>query len=152
MFYFSAFNGKDMGININDINPDHLPAHIMDQTTRDSGLKINFVECSIDRSTKDKLFSRLKGEYGAVDIESHEGNLYGIITKMTLKFYSHTVPPHKLDEGPNYSIVKITVHNEVGSLNRILKAFRVSIRLEIASSTTIYDYYNYIILRPGLVY
>ena len=78
-----------MGININDINPDHLPAHITDQTTRDSGLKINFIECSIDRSTKDKLFSRLKGEYGAVDVESHEGDLYGIqiiIAKMTFLF------------------------------------------------------------------
>lgn len=44
-----------------------------------------------------------------------------------IKIYSHTVPPDKLDEDPNYNIVKITVHNEVGSLNRILKAFRVSI-------------------------
>ena len=69
-----------MGININGINLDHLPAHTVDQPTRDSGLKINFIECSIDRSIKDNLFSRLKKEYGAVDVESHEGNLCGIYT------------------------------------------------------------------------
>jgi hypothetical protein len=39
---------------------------------------------------------------------------------------SWLVSSDKLDEDPDYIIVKITIHNERGSLNRILKGFHVS--------------------------
>ena len=44
---FCTFYGKDMGINISGVNLDHLPTHIR-RTIREGGLKINFIECSIE--------------------------------------------------------------------------------------------------------
>ena len=35
------------------------------------------------------------------------------------------VSSDRLVEDPNHKIVAVTIHNETGSLNRILKAFRV---------------------------
>ena len=71
MFFYYLYDLKDLGINISGVNLDHLPAHI-DRTTA-GGLKENFIECSIDRSTRQTLFDRLKKEYGAVDAKTYEG-------------------------------------------------------------------------------
>lgn len=62
-----------MGINISGINLDHLPENI--NRTTNSGFKINFIECSIDKSTKETLFRKLKTDYGAVNVEIHEGRV-----------------------------------------------------------------------------
>ena len=63
-----------MGINISGVNPDHLPEDVRDagQTTK-RGFKINFIECSIDESTKERLFNKLKTQYGAIEVGSHDG-------------------------------------------------------------------------------
>ena len=60
-----------MGINISGVNLDHLPKGII-RTPR-KGLKINFIECSINRNMKLKLFNKLSEEYGAVKVELHTG-------------------------------------------------------------------------------
>ena len=71
--YLFAFYEKDLGINISGINLPHLPLHVVDSRTIMHGLKINFIECFIDKSTKDTLFSKLRREYGAVNVETHQG-------------------------------------------------------------------------------
>ena len=63
-----------MGINISGVNPDHLPDEHADRTT-ERGSKINFIECSIDdsESTNERLFNRLRTQYGAIEVRSHDG-------------------------------------------------------------------------------
>ena len=62
-----------MGIDISDVNPDHLPEDVR-ALRKKRGFKIDFfIKCSIDASTKDKLFNKLKKQYGAIDIGSHDG-------------------------------------------------------------------------------
>ena len=43
---------------------------------REGGLRLNFVECSIDEGTKKNLFDKLIKDYGAVDVDLHEGVVY----------------------------------------------------------------------------
>ena len=62
-----------MGINVSGVNPDHLPEDVCAKQTMEKGFKINFIQCSIDKSTKERLFSKLKSQYGAIGIEDHEG-------------------------------------------------------------------------------
>ena len=62
-----------MGINVSGVNPDHLPEDILAERTTEKGFKINFIECSIDKSTKERLLNKLKSQYGAIYIEDHEG-------------------------------------------------------------------------------
>ena len=69
-----------MGINISDINPDHLPEDVCDDRTRKRGLKINFIDCSIDKNTKERLFNKLKTQYGAIEVENHDGIIYYNLT------------------------------------------------------------------------
>ena len=52
--------------------------------------------------------------------------------------FLHAVPQNKLNEDPNYNIVKVTLNNEVGSLHRILKAFCVSTKFRIKSKLILY--------------
>ena len=61
-----------MGINISGVNLDHLPTNIR-RTLRAGGLKINFIECSVERSVKETLFKTLVQEYGAVKAQDHKG-------------------------------------------------------------------------------
>lgn len=68
-----CFYGKDMGIHISGVNLDHLPKGI-NQTPR-SGLKINFIECSIDGHIKEILVNKLMGEYGAISVELYAGTI-----------------------------------------------------------------------------
>ena len=67
-----------MGINVSGVNPDHLPEDVRAERTTDKGFKINFIECSIDKSTKERLFNKLKSHYGAIDIEDYEGIIKNI--------------------------------------------------------------------------
>ena len=60
-----------MGINISGVNLDHLPEDT-DRTT-ESGFKINFIECFIDKTEKESLFNKLKMDYGAIDVKNHDG-------------------------------------------------------------------------------
>ena len=43
---------------------------------REGGLRLNFVECSINEETKNVLFEKLINDYGAVDVDLHEGVVY----------------------------------------------------------------------------
>ena len=43
---------------------------------REGGLRLNFVECSIDEETKNGLFKILLKDYGAVDVDLDEGVVY----------------------------------------------------------------------------
>ena len=65
-----------MGINISDINPDRLPEDVCDDQTRNRGFKMNFIDCSIDESTKERLFNELKTQYGAIGVENLDGIFY----------------------------------------------------------------------------
>ena len=69
---YTTFHAKDMGINISGVNPGHLPKNIC-RTIRAGGLKINFIECSIERNVKETLLNKLKEEYGAIDAQDPEG-------------------------------------------------------------------------------
>ena len=120
-----------MGINISGVNLDHLPEGI-NRTPR-RGLKINFIECFIDRSTKVKLFNKLMGEYGAVKVELQTGTIIKFLIMISLLLIirfvyliSFSISSDNLDASRD-SVVKVTIQNETGSLNRILKAFHVSI-------------------------
>jgi hypothetical protein len=62
-----------MGINISGVNPDHLPKDVRAGRTTKRGFKINFIECSIDDYTKERLFNKLKTQYGAIEVENHDG-------------------------------------------------------------------------------
>ena len=62
-----------MGINISGVNPDHLPEDIRAGRTVKHGLKINFIECTMNKSTKDELFDKLKTHYGAIGVDNHNG-------------------------------------------------------------------------------
>ena len=59
---------------------------------REGGLRLNFVECSIDEETKNELFNILLKEYGAVDVYLDEGAVYNynglIVLFLTLTFYN----------------------------------------------------------------
>ena len=66
-----------MGINISGVNLDHLPTNIC-PTIRAGGLKVNFIECSIERNVKETLFNKLMEEYGAIDAQDHEGTHVGV--------------------------------------------------------------------------
>ena len=71
---------KEMGIDISDVNPDHLPEDVRAGRTKKRKPKIDFfIKCSIDASTKDKLFNKLKKQYGAIDIGSYVGTIVVII-------------------------------------------------------------------------
>ena len=63
-----------MGISISGVNSDHLPEDVRAGRTTKRGFKINFIECYIDESTKEILFNRLKTQYGAIEVENHDGN------------------------------------------------------------------------------
>ena len=63
-----------MGINISGVNPDHLPEDIHAERTMKRGrLKINFIECSMDERTKERLYDKLKTQYGATEADDHNG-------------------------------------------------------------------------------
>lgn len=62
-----------MDINISGVNPDHLPDDVREGRTTERGFKINFVECSIDESTNERLSHRLKTQYGAKNVGKHDG-------------------------------------------------------------------------------
>ena len=64
---------KEKGINISGVNPDHLPKDVLTDRTTKSGLKINFIECSIDEITKERLSNKLRAQYGAIDVGSRDG-------------------------------------------------------------------------------
>ena len=66
-----CFCWKDLGINLSGVNLDHLPEGT--KRTTDKGHKINYIECSMDKSTKERLYSRLRRDYGAINVEDHEG-------------------------------------------------------------------------------
>ena len=68
-----------MGINISDINPDHLPEDVRAgwAIAMKEGLAINFfIECSIDASTKERLSNNLKAQYGAIGVETQDGIIH----------------------------------------------------------------------------
>ena len=129
---FPYYVWKALDFNISCVNHHHLPEDV-DRTTS-GGLKINYIECSIDSRMKETLFKELKKAYGAVIVENHEGKrliispLLHIIIILCSTSPSASVPQDKLDEDPHYNIVKVTILNEVGSLSRILNAFHVSLK------------------------
>ena len=61
-----------MGINISGVNPDHLPKDVR-ATRATKGSTLNFIECIIDENTKERLFHRLRTQYGAIDVKKHDG-------------------------------------------------------------------------------
>ena len=85
----------------------------------------------MDRSTKERLYSRLRRDYGAVKVEDHEGTKQQLCALLSIynNFSSFIciVSSEKLSKDPNYKIVKVTIHNEAGALNKILKGFCVSV-------------------------
>ena len=62
-----------MGINISGVNPDHLPKEVRDNRTTKGGFTLNFIECVIDENTKERLFHKLRTQYGAIDVKKHDG-------------------------------------------------------------------------------
>ena len=64
-----------MGINISGVNTDHLPEDVRAERTMEKGFKINYIKCSIDKNTKERLLNKLKSQHGAidVDIKDYEG-------------------------------------------------------------------------------
>jgi hypothetical protein len=64
---------KEIGVNISGVNPDHLPEDVRASRTTKRGFKMNFIECSIDESTKEMLFNKLKTQYGAIRVENYDG-------------------------------------------------------------------------------
>ena len=79
---------------------------------------------------KNILFRKLKSDYSAVNVESREGNTSSVSGQIAYNnifiMISLLVSPDKPEEDPNFTVVKVVIHNEIGSLNRILKAFHVS--------------------------
>jgi hypothetical protein len=69
-----------MGINISGVNPDHLPEDVLAGRTTKRGFKKNFFECTMDETTKERLFNELKTQYGALEVKIHDGILMLIST------------------------------------------------------------------------
>lgn len=68
-----------MGINISDVNPNHLPEDVRAGRTKamKRGFTIYFfIECFIDGSTKERLFNNLKTQYGAIGVETQDGIIH----------------------------------------------------------------------------
>jgi hypothetical protein len=62
-----------MGINVSGVNPDHLPEDVRTAQTIKRGFKINFIECTMDGSTKERLFNKLRTQYGALEVKNYDG-------------------------------------------------------------------------------